>query len=583
MFAFCLGVIDSYADRHEEDPNNTIYSSEVSVTSGGQATLTVSMKNSVEIGGFEFDLYLPEGFTVDHSIDSFGEVAINASLIEKRTDLSRHTFQASFPSKDDHSHIKVLCYSSASKSFLDNDGAVATIVVNVAESVEEGDYTVDYKNVVISNATDTYATAKITSTISVGEDAPVYDEGYAITLAPFDIEPGQEYDEDIENTEDNKVIVFKMQNAAEVSKVEFDVELPESLSVGQIVVKKKYYDDVYFAGDYESENDFPEIDDNDDGSKHLTAENNFSAVEKAAPIIKFAITSEENVPAGVYTINIKNVEITATDGTVYKNIAPTTSYVKVGTPKEQTIALEGMLTEEIDKALANENSISTLDLTNVTQIEKTLTLVDGRSFIGPKKPVLAPEASYSRAMTNQWGTIMLPYEVESNNEVAYYLPSSIEDGTLKLTKQETLPANTPALVSKLSGEGIAAVNTNVKVSSKDGNTHATGNVVMHGSFTNDTKVNDPNAYYIKSNKFWLCNEYFFIDAFRAYFTVESASAKSLSIDVDDVVDSINVLVGVGDTTIEGYYDVTGKRLTNLQNGLNIVKFSNGKTKKIIVE
>jgi hypothetical protein len=52
---------------------------------------------------------------------------------------------------------------------------------------------------------------------------------------------------------------------------------------------------------------------------------------------------------------------------------------------------------------------------------------------------------------------------------------------------------------------------------------------------------------------------------------------------DDDVTAISALVGEGDTTITAIYTVDGKQVGDLQNGLNIVKLSNGKTKKIMLK
>lgn len=603
MFAFCLGVIDSYADRHEEDPNNTIYSSEVSVTPGGQATLTVSMKNSVEIGGFQFELYLPEGFTVDHSVDSYGDVVVNASLVENRTDLSRHTFQASFPTAGDYSHIRVLCYSSASKLFLNNDGAVATIVVNVAESVEEGDYTVEYKDVVISNATDTYATAKVTSTISVGEAAPDYDEGYAIKIMPFS------YIEDLE-------VPFTINTITDLASVEFDVVIPHEFIENEL----QYFDAVLVKTKYTTN-----LEDNIEGAHIAVSRRSSNKLTDDMSVAKLGLVYDEVIEDGIYTIQIKNAVFTDVEGVEY-HIAPYSADIYVGSPKasvdeDGVVAFHGDYSDQTTADLmlaaipSEDKTVTTVDLTGVTALPagkeikvdnknalittstdlgltndknvvignecNNLVLTDGFNF-SAKKTFTANEASYTREeMPNQWGTIILPYDVESNDDVAYYLPTAIEVGTLKLELKETLPANTPALVAKLNGNGIAPRNANVKVKTKDG-VAVSGDVTMHGSYAQDTKITDANAYYISSNKFWKCNNYFYIDAFRAYMIIEGgSSAKSFVI--DDSITAINAIVGEGDVTVLEYFDITGKRIDGLQKGVNILKLSNGKTQKVIVE
>lgn len=208
---------------------------------------------------------------------------------------------------------------------------------------------------------------------------------------------------------------------------------------------------------------------------------------------------------------------------------------------------------------------------------------DGTNLVIPT-PFTATNATYSRTMANQWGTIVLPYNVASDENVEYYIPSGVESSTLKLTKLDNLPANTPALVAKVNdgATGINANASNVVVSSALSSI-TYGNVTMYGSYINNEKVETQNAYYIKSNKFWLNNQYFFIDAFRAYFTVTGApQAKSLNISRDDAT-VIDALMGDGDIRISEYYDISGKRIDKLQKGINIVRLTNGMTKKVIVE
>ena len=46
---------------------NVVYITPFSAQSGTQATLSINMKNTAAIRGFQFDLYLPEGVTIGKS------------------------------------------------------------------------------------------------------------------------------------------------------------------------------------------------------------------------------------------------------------------------------------------------------------------------------------------------------------------------------------------------------------------------------------------------------------------------------------------------------------------------------------
>lgn len=167
VICVCLGLLQSRADTYTDNADNTIYVSNVSVKAGGQVTLTVNMKNKVQISGFQFDLQLPEGVTVDSSVDAFGDTEVSAAISGMRVNPKRFTFSTSFPEQGNESHLTVLCYAT-NASVLAGDGEVATITLNVAGNVSSGDYDLILRNVVVSNTTDTYDNSKdITSKLTI--------------------------------------------------------------------------------------------------------------------------------------------------------------------------------------------------------------------------------------------------------------------------------------------------------------------------------------------------------------------------------------------------------------------------------
>ena len=77
-----------------------------------------------------------------------------------------------------------------------------------------------------------------------------------------------------------------------------------------------------------------------------------------------------------------------------------------------------------------------------------------------------------------------------------------------------------------------------------------------------------------------------VNPFRAYFTMAKGNAPSNGFSIavdDDSMTAIGALTGEGDTTITAIYTAEGKQLGDLQQGLNIVKLSNGKVQKIMVK
>ena len=208
-----------------------------------------------------------------------------------------------------------------------------------------------------------------------------------------------------------------------------------------------------------------------------------------------------------------------------------------------------------------------------------LVLTDGQPFSAPGD-FTATTATYTRAMTNEWGTICLPYDVSSSSTAKYYTVSAIENNALVVSEVATLTAGTPGLVQKLDGDAITATAANVPVSATI--VAPSGSVKMYGVYEK-TKVEDPNAYYIKDNKFWQCNNYFFCGAFRAYFTASGAGSNSFSIVTDNDDPTAIASAEAGDNEPVAIYSTDGTRLGTLRSGINIVKQANGKTLKIQVK
>lgn len=342
-------------------------------------------------------------------------------------------------------------------------------------------------------------------------------------------------------------------------------------------------------------------------------------LDEEGAILDLPFVFDENIAPGVYDVTLKNVVITRVNETDVKP-ADYTFSILVGSPAESTIALKGNFTDEAineyNTALATNTTVAAIDLSDAADVSSntafatgnqnlvlyvaedavvkntnnvvigdecaSLILTDGYSFAAPKA-FTANNASYSRTMDTTWGTICLPYAVASDESTAYYEITGVENDVITLTKYDELPAGTPALVKKISGTEIAPQATSVAVSGDINN--VTGTVKMYGSYTNKVRVEDPNSYYIYNNKFYSCNEYFFCNAFRAYFTLESAGAKMLRIaDDDDVVTAIDALTGEGNGIgVESIYGEDGILRKDMEKGMNIVKLSNGKTQKIIIK
>lgn len=225
-----------------------------------------------------------------------------------------------------------------------------------------------------------------------------------------------------------------------------------------------------------------------------------------------------------------------------------------------------------------------------------LVITDGKPFAAPT-PFTATTATYERSnLSNAWGTVCLPYEVSSDDNVTYYTAGTISGDVLTLTSTETLAAGTPAIYKSHSeSEGkysLAANGANVNVvTSVQSEGVTTDDITLIGSFEktviDDVTTDAANEYYyISGGKFMHATKKLTVNPFRAYFTVPKSAAPSKGFSIaagEDDVTAISALTGEGGIKVVGIYGIDGKPQSDLQPGLNIVKLSNGKTKKILIK
>ena len=204
-------------------------------------------------------------------------------------------------------------------------------------------------------------------------------------------------------------------------------------------------------------------------------------------------------------------------------------------------------------------------------------------------------ASYARAMKSEWGTLCLPFTIDPTSEANtcnFYTLQNIgnESVVLMLIENGTVEAGQPVVIRKKDNTQTDILIKNVEntqVVKEPKNTN-TGNRLM-GTFTNMELADD--CYFIANNQFRLVSNYkpaasgVKLAAFRAYIQPQKTNVKhapSLNISVDDKttgIENTNVIDLLNDKEAE-YYDVNGRRIQNLQKGINIVKKGN-KTMKIV--
>ena len=225
---------------------------------------------------------------------------------------------------------------------------------------------------------------------------------------------------------------------------------------------------------------------------------------------------------------------------------------------------------------------------------KTVSLSDD-SYISDQATGTVNAISYTRQMTNDWGTLVLPYSLTLTGSEPY-----------RLYKIETVTVN-ELVLKQLDGEVGAGIPYVVKRKGSEAElTFGNNNAVLNTAYTLSKRVGNmyfsgtfwtkdvTDGYIIAKDRFWNVEKLKGVGSvnavkvrpFRAWLEGTSANAPAqLSMRIDDNTTGINaaeVLDALNDAEAE-YYDLSGKRLDEPQRGVNIVRMKSGKTKKIIIK
>ena len=246
----------------------------------------------------------------------------------------------------------------------------------------------------------------------------------------------------------------------------------------------------------------------------------------------------------------------------------------------------------------NTNNIKTVNFQSLPegisgflgQKKKAVSLSD-ESYISDKASGTVNEISYTRQMSNNWGTLVLPYSLTLTGSEPYrlYEIETLTGDELVLSRLEgVVAAGTPCVVKRNGTEAKLTFGPNYATLNMAIETQDVGGMTFSGTYwTKDVN----SGYVISKNSFWNVEELkgsasvngVKVRPFRAWLDGTSAKAPArLSMRIDGSTTGIDAIDALNDAEAD-YYDLSGKRLDEPQRGVNIVRMKSGKTKKIIIK
>ena len=201
------------------------------------------------------------------------------------------------------------------------------------------------------------------------------------------------------------------------------------------------------------------------------------------------------------------------------------------------------------------------------------------------------DASYERQVKSEWATLCLPYTILPSSEANtcyFYTLKSVGTESVELVRVEegVIEAGQPVVVRKKNADqtsfrvvsGTASPDVKAKAVKEPKTEEGAPRLI--GTFV-PIELGD-DCYFIAKDQFRLVSDYkpvatgVKIAAYRAYIqpdAMQKGGSAQLTIGVDEgtsQVDAATLVDLLNDTEAE-YYDVQGRRIPQLQRGINIVK------------
>lgn len=165
LYLLCVGNWGNVhaANTDVSNINNVVYITPFNASPGSEISLSIQMKNTAQIRGFQFDLYLPDDITVVKSSKGKIQGELNTGRLPAEDE-----HQLTFSEQSDGA-IRFLCSSQYDECFTGSDGVIATLKVNVDANMAVGDYPIQLKSIILTETDISvyYETALVESTVTI--------------------------------------------------------------------------------------------------------------------------------------------------------------------------------------------------------------------------------------------------------------------------------------------------------------------------------------------------------------------------------------------------------------------------------
>ena len=225
---------------------------------------------------------------------------------------------------------------------------------------------------------------------------------------------------------------------------------------------------------------------------------------------------------------------------------------------------------------------------------RTVSLTDA-SFVSDK-PCFAMDIntiSYTRTLSDKWGTLVLPFAIEPTGKEPYriYTIEAINESELVLSSiSGEVAAGTPCVVQRIGKQTELCFKADRARLNVTPGAIDIADMTLNGTFW--TKELD-EGFIIAKDRFWSVADLknssstvkgVKVGPFRAWLSGTSASGTTqFAMRIKDTTTGIDAsAIDVLNAADAEYYDLNGKRIESLQRGVNIVRLKSGQTKKIII-